>query len=112
MAMTMWITILRNVMPRNLVEKPFGGTLLPNHKNKRKAGSSDLAPQAGNQDFSGHFDKGKVVPVLTNHALCHEEYGGEDVQTEAFLTSAHVGGKWSASSPSHLTLRERAPSNH
>jgi hypothetical protein len=36
-------------------------------------------------------------------------YGGADVWTHVFLTSAVVGGEWSASRSGRFTLRERAP---
>jgi hypothetical protein len=39
-------------------------------------------------------------------------YGGVDVQIHVFLTSALVGGEWSASFPSHFALGERAPLTH
>jgi hypothetical protein len=39
-------------------------------------------------------------------------YGGVDVQTHIFLTSALVGGEWSASRPGHFTPWERAPGTH
>jgi hypothetical protein len=35
-------------------------------------------------------------------------YGGVDVQTHVFLTSALDGGEWSASRPALLTPGERA----
>jgi hypothetical protein len=37
-------------------------------------------------------------------------YGGVDVQIYVFLTSALVGGEWSASRPGRYTLGEKAPS--
>jgi hypothetical protein len=39
-------------------------------------------------------------------------YGGVDVQIHVFLTSAQVGGEWSASRPCRFTPGERAPSTH
>jgi hypothetical protein len=39
-------------------------------------------------------------------------YGGVDVYTYVFLTSALVGGEWSASRPGRFTPGERAPSTH
>jgi hypothetical protein len=39
-------------------------------------------------------------------------YGGVDVQTHVFLTSALVGGEWSASHPGRFTHGERAPGTH
>jgi hypothetical protein len=39
-------------------------------------------------------------------------YGEVDVQTHVFLTSALVGGEWSASLPGRYTPRERAPGTH
>jgi hypothetical protein len=39
-------------------------------------------------------------------------YGGVDVQTHVFLTSALVGGEWSASRPGRFTPGERAPGTH
>jgi hypothetical protein len=39
-------------------------------------------------------------------------YGGVDVQIHIFLTSALVGGEWSASRPGRFTPEERAPSTH
>jgi hypothetical protein len=39
-------------------------------------------------------------------------YGGVDVYIHIFLTSALVGGEWSASRPGHFTPGERAPRTH
>jgi hypothetical protein len=39
-------------------------------------------------------------------------YGGVDVQTHIFLTSALVGGEWSASLPGRFTPEERTPDTH
>jgi hypothetical protein len=39
-------------------------------------------------------------------------YGGVDVQTHVFSTSALVGGEWSASRPCRFTPWERAPGTH
>jgi len=39
-------------------------------------------------------------------------YWGIEVQLHAFLTSALDGGEWSASRPSRLPPRERAPASH
>jgi hypothetical protein len=39
-------------------------------------------------------------------------YGGVDVQTHIFLTSALSGSEWSASRPSKFTPSERAPVTH
>jgi hypothetical protein len=39
-------------------------------------------------------------------------YGGVEVQTHVFLTSALVGRKWSASRPAHFNPGERAPGIH
>jgi hypothetical protein len=39
-------------------------------------------------------------------------YGGVDVQIHIFLTSALVGGEWSASRPGRFTPRETAPGTH
>jgi hypothetical protein len=39
-------------------------------------------------------------------------YGGEDVKTHIFLTSAIIGGEWSASSPGRYTLGEKASDTH
>jgi hypothetical protein len=39
-------------------------------------------------------------------------YGGVDVQIHVFLTSALVGGEWSASHPGLFTPGERAPGTH
>jgi hypothetical protein len=36
-------------------------------------------------------------------------YGGVDVQMHIFLTSALVGGEWSASRPGRFTLGEEVP---
>jgi hypothetical protein len=36
-------------------------------------------------------------------------YRGEDVQTRDFLTSALVGGEWSASRSGRFALGERSP---
>jgi hypothetical protein len=39
-------------------------------------------------------------------------YGGVDVYIHIFLTSALVGGKWSASRPGHFIPGERASGTH
>jgi hypothetical protein len=39
-------------------------------------------------------------------------YGGVDVYTHIFLSSAPVWGEWSASRPGRFTPGERAPSTH
>jgi hypothetical protein len=39
-------------------------------------------------------------------------YGAVDVKIHIFLTSALVGGEWSASNPGHFTPGERAPGFH
>jgi hypothetical protein len=39
-------------------------------------------------------------------------YGGVDVQTRVFSTSALVGGEWSASRPGRFTPGEKAPGTH
>jgi hypothetical protein len=39
-------------------------------------------------------------------------YGGVDVYIHIFLTSALVGGEWSASRLGHFTPRERALRTH
>jgi hypothetical protein len=39
-------------------------------------------------------------------------YWGVDVWIHVFLTSALVGGEWSASSPCCITPGERAPGTH
>jgi hypothetical protein len=39
-------------------------------------------------------------------------YRGVDVLTQVFLTSALVGGEWSASRPGRFTRREKAPGTH
>jgi hypothetical protein len=39
-------------------------------------------------------------------------YGGMDVETHVFLTSALVGGEWSASRPGWFTPEEGAPGTH
>jgi hypothetical protein len=39
-------------------------------------------------------------------------YGGVDVQINMFLTSAVVGGEWSASRPGRFTSWERASDTH
>jgi hypothetical protein len=39
-------------------------------------------------------------------------YGGVGVQIQIFLTSALVGGEWSASRPDRFTPGKRAPSTH
>jgi hypothetical protein len=44
--------------------------------------------------------KGKVVPVLNYYAM--KAYKGEDVETHIFLTSALVGGEWTALPPVHI----------
>jgi hypothetical protein len=39
-------------------------------------------------------------------------YGGVDVYTHVFLTSALVRGEWAASRPGRFTPGERAPGTH
>jgi hypothetical protein len=39
-------------------------------------------------------------------------YGGVDVYIHIFLTSALVGGDWSASRPGRFTSGERGPGTH
>jgi hypothetical protein len=39
-------------------------------------------------------------------------YWGVDVRSHIFLTSALVGGEWSASRPAALPLGEKAPETH
>jgi hypothetical protein len=39
-------------------------------------------------------------------------YGGADVYSHIFLTSALAGGEWSASRPDRFTPGERAPGTH
>jgi hypothetical protein len=39
-------------------------------------------------------------------------YGGVNVQTHVFLTSALIGSERSASRPGHFTHGERAPGSH
>jgi hypothetical protein len=39
-------------------------------------------------------------------------YGGVDVQVHIFLTSALVGGEWSASRPDRFIPKDRAPVTH
>jgi hypothetical protein len=48
--------------------------------------------------------KGKVFPLLNliNHYV-RKVYGGVDVYIHIFLTSALVGGEWSASRPGRFT---------
>jgi hypothetical protein len=41
-----------------------------------------------------------------------KSYGGVDVYIHVFLTSALVGGEWSASHPGHFIPGERAPGTH
>jgi hypothetical protein len=40
-----------------------------------------------------------------------KKYGGVDIY-QAFLTSALIGGEWSASRPGHSISGERAPGTH
>jgi hypothetical protein len=54
--------------------------------------------------------KGKVVPVLNlikHYAM--KAYGGVDVQIHIFLTSALVGGEWSASRSGRFTPGKELP---
>jgi hypothetical protein len=39
-------------------------------------------------------------------------YGGVNVYTHVFLTSALVGGEWSASRPGRFTPGEKVPGTH
>jgi hypothetical protein len=41
-----------------------------------------------------------------------KKYGGVDVLTHVFLTSAIIRGEWSASRPGRFTHGERAPDTH
>jgi hypothetical protein len=53
------------------------------------------------------------LPIcLTNEALRQEGVWGVDVQSHIFLTSALIGGEWSASRPCRFTPGERAPDTH
>jgi hypothetical protein len=52
----------------------------------------------------------KLSLNLTKHYA--KAYGGVDVQIDIFLTSAPVGGEWSASHPCRFTPRERTPCTH
>jgi hypothetical protein len=49
----------------------------------------------------------KVVPILIKHYKI-KTLRGVHVYMHIFLTSALVGGDWSASVPGHFTPRERA----
>jgi hypothetical protein len=63
--------------------------------------------------FISYKVKAKVKsPCLTNYALCHEGVWASGCIDPLFLTSALVGGEWSASRPSCFTPGERAPGTH
>jgi hypothetical protein len=47
--------------------------------------------------LSLYWGKGKVVPVVKHYAM--KTYGGVDVWIHVFMTSAQIGGEWSASRP-------------
>jgi hypothetical protein len=49
---------------------------------------------------------------LTNYALRHEGVWGSGCIDQIFLTSALVGGEWSASRSGRFTARERTPGTH
>jgi hypothetical protein len=53
--------------------------------------------------------KVKLSMCLTNEALRHEGVWGSGCIDPHFLTSALVGGEWSASRPGRFTSGERAP---
>jgi hypothetical protein len=50
--------------------------------------------------------------VLNYLSNAMKAYGGLDVLIHIFLTSALVGGEWSASRPGRFTPGERAPGTH
>jgi hypothetical protein len=55
----------------------------------------------------------KICPcaeLIKHYAM--KEYGAVDVYIHIFLTSALVGGEWSASLPCRFTPGERAPGTH
>jgi hypothetical protein len=54
----------------------------------------------------------KVVPILNYKQYAMKTNGGVDVQIHVLLTSALVGGQWSASRPGRFTPRERDPGRH
>jgi hypothetical protein len=56
--------------------------------------------------------KGKVFPFLTNKALRHEGVWGSGYIDHIFLTSALVGGEWSASCLGRFIPGKRAPGTH
>jgi hypothetical protein len=59
----------------------------------------------------GEIRKAKLSLCITKH-YAMKTYGGVDIETHVFLTSALVGSGWSASRPSRLTPREKAPCAH
>jgi hypothetical protein len=54
------------------------------------------------------YIKGKVVTVLIKHYAV-KKYGGVDVYIHVFLTSALVGGEWSASRPGRFNPGKEPP---
>jgi hypothetical protein len=56
--------------------------------------------------------KAKLSLCLINWALCHKDIWGSWCIVPPFLTSALIGGKWSASRPCQFTAEERATGTH
>jgi hypothetical protein len=54
--------------------------------------------------------KSKVIPVFNYYAM--KVYEGVDVEIPVFLTSALVGGEWSASLLCRFTPGERVSDTH
>jgi hypothetical protein len=69
--------------------------------------------------FGDFFRPSKLQPgqflnhatVAVSHTIPMKKYGGEEVETHAFLTSALVASKLSASHPGRFTPEEKVSGN-
>jgi hypothetical protein len=86
-----------------------------NHNCERCTKWTQLSPHHTMKNCNlGSYPLGKVKLslCLTNQALYHEGVWGVDVSIHIFLTSALVGGEWSASRSDRFIPGERAPGTH
>jgi hypothetical protein len=64
------------------------------------------------QSSFNYISKNSCPYALLIKHYAFKAYGGEDVKIHIFLTSALVGGEWSASRPGSFIPGERAPGTH